>query len=125
MESERSILDILISYEKVLISKNISVVKYLQPGKCVYEIIQIFNSIGIHCPEELVTLYTWKNGVDSNDSFKIEAQIYPDLALLSTEEAIDAYHVYHKYNDLWDINWVPIFKNAGGDYYLADINIEN
>lgn len=119
--SEQLII-LLKNIEKELEKLNHSSLSYLNRGLNAEEIKVKFLKISLQPNDELITLFSWKNGTDKNLDVKLgHLTIFPGFYFMSLQESIDSYlELRGKPN--WKKYWFPIFANGGGDFYAVDLN---
>lgn len=96
----------------------------LNNGLMEKEINDLENEFTLKLPEDLKTLYLWKNGQNINcfetfvnnsmfislrDSLEINAELNTMIETDFEEE------------NWWNEGWLPIFQNGGGDYICYDL----
>jgi len=74
-------------------------------------------------PNDLQTLYKWKNGQDYNcyDAFVNNSIFLPlEQALETAIENTSMIGLDFEIKNWWNEKWIPIFHNGGGDYICYD-----
>lgn len=88
------------------------------------EISSLEKKFDVKLPDDLKTLYKWKNG-QSEDNF--EAFVNNSM-FVSLEEALETCNDYSEMigvdfeiENWWNEKWIPIFHNGGGDHICYDL----
>lgn len=91
----------------------------LLPGLTRPEIDHLTAPLPFLLPEELKTVYEWRNGTqaDAGDILG-DLHFFPGFYLLSLNEAIECFNE-RRYAPQWRIGWFPIFADGAGDFYLV------
>jgi hypothetical protein len=99
----------------------------LSPGLREGHIRDLAKLYDLHFPEELVSLYQWRNGLD----FRISSRevlpmgkiaFFPGYCLLSIEDAVNCYNRFKLQKEDWNADWFPIFWNSGGCVFAINCN---
>lgn len=93
----------------------------LRPGVSQGRVQRILVQLGFGGNADLEALYGWHNGADTEQAFVLDdLHLFPGFYLLSLEDASANYASF--VNDpRWDRNWLPLFANGGGDFYVLDL----
>ncbi|MFT3943625.1 MAG: SMI1/KNR4 family protein [Ancrocorticia sp.] len=79
--------------------------------------------VGLESFPELEALYAWCNGTDVEGAKLGEIWIFPGFYFLPLEDAILNYRTF--VGDLrWQVGWLPLFADGGGDFYFVDLGTE-
>lgn len=98
--------------------------KQLQPGLSDNEIQALQQQYNITLPEDLITLYKWRNGQQDAcyESF------VNNSSFLSLESALDTAEEFtgmigfdFEIENWWHKDWIPLFNNGGGDLICYDM----
>ena len=100
---------------------------YLQPGISRSDVERSLQVAGIDIslPEEVYSLYGWRNGIDEDESDS-ESTPFGQLQLftlgiyISLNLAIQEYAQNAIRQSYWPKTLFPLFGSVGGDYYLID-----
>ncbi|GAA3520779.1 SMI1/KNR4 family protein [Aeromicrobium panaciterrae] len=92
----------------------------LLPGMAATAVRTSLGDVNLRAPAELVTLYGWRNGTSTTDVALDDIQMFPGFYMLSLEDAIANYRAFVN-DSRWEPDWLPIFANGGGDFYLVDL----
>jgi len=95
------------------------VVSYLNEGMTETNIRAQFEAAGCVPTQELIDLYSWRNGTAEGPTLG-SLYFVPGYHLLSLEEALQCYQDY-KDDKRWNSSWLPFMANGGGDFYIADL----
>ncbi len=80
--------------------------------------------VGLGSSPELEALYGWRNGTVTDGVKLGEIDIFPGFYLLSLEDAILNYRTF--VGDMrWQVGWLPLFADGGGDFYIIDLGMES
>ncbi|MFT3943628.1 MAG: hypothetical protein QM705_07370 [Ancrocorticia sp.] len=80
--------------------------------------------VGLESFPELEALYAWRDGTDTDGVKLGEIDIFPGFYLLSLEDAILNYQAF--VGDMrWQVGWLPLFADGGGDFYVIDLGMES
>lgn len=80
--------------------------------------------VGLESFPELEALYAWRNGTVTESVKLGEIDIFPGFYLLSLEDAILNYRTF--VGDMrWQVGWLPLFADGGGDFYIIDLGMES
>ena len=109
-------LDAILGY---LRGMNRPVAGLLQPGISVPELRIKTATFPTRLPEEVILLYGWHNGTRSSQGDMLDdLHFFPGFYFLPIEEAVE-----HWWNlrdaPGWNLDWLPLFANGGGDFYAA------
>ena len=100
---------------------------YLQPGiskEVVDDTLRKAN-LDIVFPDEVYSLYGWKNGINEDES---ELKDLGELSLFqlgiftSLNLSMNSYLGWAVQKGYWSQGLFPLFESGGGDYYLIDTN---
>ena len=95
----------------------------LKPSLSDLEIQNLQEQYKIRLPEDLKTLYKWKNGQNQNcyESF-VNNSMFVSLedALDTAAELTSMIGSDFEIENWWNENWIPVFHNGGGDYICLD-----
>ncbi len=81
--------------------------------------------VGISFPDEVYSLYEWKNGVEDDESSEYtvgELRLFTLGIFDSFDVAKGSYLEWSVRGDYWPRELFPLFESCGGDYYLIDTN---
>lgn len=93
----------------------------LQCGLPEEAIRSLVESAGLRSVPELEALYGWRNGTSMREAETVDdIQFFPGFCLLSLEDAIANYRAFVT-DERWSVGWLPVFANAGGDFYVVDL----
>ncbi|NER00464.1 MAG: hypothetical protein F6K30_27835 [Cyanothece sp. SIO2G6] len=67
------------------------------PGLSREEVINAFQSIDLPCPDEIITLYSWRNGTSSG--FKSFSNFPPEFCFMPLHEVIEIYENFYRNSD--------------------------
>ena len=84
-------------------------------------------SRGIVFPDEIIDLYSWRNGyVGNQENVLGDFQFFPGFLLIPFGKALEEFDIYSK-DERWNRSWFPVFENQGGDFYvvICDPNSED
>lgn len=82
------------------------------------------NQYKLEIPNDLRTLYKWKNGQNANssDSFVNNSMFTPlQQAFHDASELTSMIGFDFEIENWWNENWIPIFQNGGGDDICYDL----
>jgi len=96
----------------------------LLPGLSSVELGEIERALGVAFPEDLRSLYAWKNGQDP----LAFVGLFRNFAWLSSNELVahwESNTMLLRRGDFttegwWSPNWIPFLHNGGGDLYCVD-----
>lgn len=80
--------------------------------------------VGLESFPELEALYAWRNGTVTESVKLGEIDIFPGFYLLSLEDAILNYRTFVG-DTRWQVGWLPLFADGGGDFYIIDLGMES
>ncbi len=116
-----TITQLLNEIEKCLQQLDHPCVDHLNPGLSSQQIQELFEAIPLQPPQDLRTLYTWRNGSEDSEGITLgELAFFPGFYLMSLEESIQTY-LELRARDAWDKSWFPIFASGGGDFYAMNL----
>ncbi|MCC9062795.1 SMI1/KNR4 family protein [Flavobacterium piscisymbiosum] len=95
----------------------------LKPSLSDLEIQNLEVQYKIQLPDDLKTLYKWKNGQNQNcyESFVNNSMFLSLEDILSTAaELTSMIGSDFEIENWWNENWMPVFHNGGGDYICFD-----
>lgn len=119
------LINLLKEIEKYLESNKANISKRLQPGLNRVYTEQLLQNIGA-LNDELIALYGWKNGVRYNSGWVIgEIDFFSHGLLISIEDMIKAYDIFHRNVFLKDKTLLPLFTDGSGDYLLYKAGKDN
>ncbi|MCJ7622219.1 MAG: SMI1/KNR4 family protein [Anaerolineaceae bacterium] len=81
----------------VFISRGCDVDRHLQPGLSREEIATKTSQLAFNLPEELIDLYTWRNGQRSDAEYEAEALRFRDNSFISLERGLAEYDEVRQY----------------------------
>ena len=117
-----SFTTLLHSLESELNNIHAPVCKYLNEALTTSQMETISKDLNISLPDELIDLYSWKNGTKwKEDVYLGHLALFPGAMLMPFERAIEAYKVRSGQDQWWKHSMLPIFE-FGGDFYLLDLN---
>ena len=101
------------------------VLSYLQPGisRPIIDKSLIENNIEVSIPDEVYSLYQWRNGVTEdaiNSMSSGEVELFRLAIFDSLGISIQNYQGPDLQNYTWAKGLFPLFDNGLGDYYLID-----
>ncbi len=100
--------------------RNRNISNILQPGLRKDLIIEKLKEYELEAPKELIELYSIFNGVFSEpEDILDELHLFPGFYFIPLEECLQ-YYVNFKSDGRWKDNWLPIFANGGGDFYIVE-----
>lgn len=97
--------------------------KQLQPGLSDDEIQALQQQFNIILPEDLITLYKWRNGQadDCYEAFVNNSMFIPLASALETAtENTSMIGFDFEIENWWHKDWIPVFHNGGGDLICYD-----
>jgi hypothetical protein len=97
----------------------------LNNGLNEFDIKQLLTSVSLPINEEIIYLYSWRNGVSFDNKEISHLELFPEGIFLSLEDAIKTYRISVFQESLWEDLLFPLFTNGAGDYYLFDMNVES
>jgi hypothetical protein len=108
-----------------LLKWKFSVIGFLQHGLDKSLILQYFSKINLNPTNEMVQLYSWRNGTNISKGTNLDdIQFIPGFHILSLEDALVQYKSI-KDDPRWNRLWFPIMANGGGDFYAVDLSLSN
>ncbi|MBN6077123.1 SMI1/KNR4 family protein [Aggregatibacter actinomycetemcomitans] len=120
----KKIIQLLNDIEISLNNLNHSCLSYLNRGISFPEIQEQFSKISLRPNEELITLFSWRNGTKVTDNINLgDLAFFPGFYLMSLQESISTY-IELRDTFSWKKSWFPIFANGGGDFYVVDLGVE-
>lgn len=97
------------------------VLQRLQPGVSPQHVHDMLASCGLPSSKEIEYLYGWRNGTDIEHAPSLDAiYLFPGFYFLSIEDAVTNYRVFTA-DPRWEVGWVPVFANGGGDFYVLSL----
>lgn len=108
--------DILKKLEKILVRNNYS----FKDGLSKAEIKAQFENISIVAFNEIIDIYSWKNGLD-DEILENDLELFPLGNFFSLEEAIQIYQ-YNVENNYWSTELFPMFGAGNSEFFLIDCN---
>lgn len=87
------------------------------------EIKELEEKYKVQLPENLKSLYQWKNGQADGcyEAFVNNSMFIPlDQALDTAQELTSMIGFDFEIDNWWNEKWIPIFHNGGGDYICYD-----
>jgi hypothetical protein len=98
------------------------VVKLLQEGLTAEDIRIQFQDIPLHSADELIELYSWRNGTKSVAGDMLDdLHFFPGFFLMPLDRAIRTYRSF-ALCETWNPSWFPVFANGGGDFYAVQLS---
>jgi hypothetical protein len=112
---------VLTNLFKLLSDNRSPIVEHLLPGLNRQKIIERLNEVIKTAPEDLVELYSWKNGTQFPEKSKVLFDYI--FHFHSLELAIEDYEAFQKLDPNINFgisfeNLFPIFLSGGGEYYF-------
>lgn len=98
--------------------------KLLQPGLSDDKIQALQQQYNITLPEDLITLYKWRNGQqdDCYKAFVNNSMFIPlESALHTAKENTGMIGFDFEIENWWHKDWIPLFHNGGGDLICYDM----
>ena len=92
----------------------------LQTGLSRNDVERGLRTAGLPTDERVEALYAWRNGTRTSAVTLDDIHLFPGFYLLSLEDAIANYRSFVA-NPRWSPGWLPLFANAGGDFYHVDL----
>lgn len=89
-----------------------------------HDIQSLERKYNIQIPEDLKTLYLWKNGQESGcyEAFVNNSMFIPlEEALEIAQELTGMIETDFEMENWWNENWIPVFHNGGGSYICYDL----
>jgi hypothetical protein len=118
MNNVHTKLDIILDY---LIKQNCPIVKLLQTGLTVEDINRFMIDIPISLPDEMFSLFTWRNGVNSEvENFVGATMLFPGSAFYDFSNAVNRYKEAVGYDKFWNASKFLIFDSPGGEMLLIE-----
>ena len=75
---------------------------------------------GLAVNEELIELYEWRNGTEAATGATLDdLHLVPGFYFRSLGDAITTYDSFVR-SDRWDMAWLPLLANGGGDFLAVD-----
>jgi len=113
----RVIFDEIINW---LLNNNRKVISLLEEGLQEENIISLLNSVDLSCPNEVLELYKTCSGtLIEQGTLLDETHFFPGFYFLQLAKAIKLNKDFRD-DDRWNKNWLPIFANGGGDFFVVD-----
>lgn len=99
-----------------------TLMRSLQSGLEVGTVRSSLGTIGLASVAELEALYIWRNGTSTVDSVTLDdIHLFPGFYLLSIQDSVANYKAFVS-DSRWRPEWLPIFANGGGDFYVIELN---
>lgn len=120
-------MELFNEFENLLKEKKLNALDLLQQGKSIEVIKNALGTIGIS-NEDLVNLYSWRDGISSTDFYGKtieELEMFPDVIMPSLNDAIGYFSLYVIEKSAWGKFLFPVFTNGGGDFLLLNIDSGN
>ncbi|MEO0956801.1 MAG: SMI1/KNR4 family protein [Pseudomonadota bacterium] len=113
-------LDLLISeFNSYLRDQQLPVSDRLNLGLERSVVEDVFDSLGIDSPDDLINLYCYQNGTKTSEADLLEdIYVIPGYYWLSLNDVKEVYQAISPH-PTWDLDWVPIFATGGGDFYAV------
>lgn len=120
------ILKLLDELRSAFISRGCDVDRYLQPGLSREEIVAQTSQLAFTLPEDLIDLYTWRNGQSSDAEWESEAFRFRDNSFISLERALVEYEEFRQFygpinsieEDGFDLDLSFPFATLDGAWYV-------
>lgn len=101
-----------------------TLISALQPGLHPTQIANKLGQVGLSSLD-IQGLYSWRNGCSTEGvEFLADLHIMPGFYWMSLEDALESYRVFAP-DERWNVGWLPILENGGGDFYAVDLSITN
>ena len=97
-----------------------ALLRSLQVGLSAETVRSFLESVGFSSMIEVEALYKWKNGTSTAGMTLDDITLFPGFYLLSIEDAIANYRTFVT-DPRWRTEWLPLFANGGGDFYVLDL----
>jgi cell wall assembly regulator SMI1 len=127
----QSTMKAIISKIDAHLKKNVPVVyKSLNPPLTPEQIHALELKHKVTLPADLKEIYLWKNGQNLEGDYE---SLFGNKTLLSLQQALEIRDELNsmllatnteeefKIPNWWNINWIPVFENGGGDYLCYDV----
>jgi cell wall assembly regulator SMI1 len=92
----------------------------LRPGLSDEAVNRLLGLAGLPANSEVVALYSWRDGTQTEGFTLDDIQVFPGFYLLSLEDALANYRAFVT-DSRWRQGWLPLFGNGGGDFYVVDL----
>jgi hypothetical protein len=113
--------DLLKKYFELLRKLKIPLTELLQNGIDKSIIVEKFAKLKLNIPEEVFTLYSWKNGTFPSEKHTLNQMwVFPGGILSSIDESIEMYQKYAGLDSYWTSSMFMLFEDGGGEMYLID-----
>lgn len=106
--------EILRKLEKILVKNNYS----FNEGLSKTEIKAQFENINIVASNEIVDVYSWKNGLN-DQGLETSLELFPLGNFFSLQEGIQIYQ-YYVGNNYWSAKLFPMFGAGNSEFFLID-----
>lgn len=103
-----------------LLNNDRKVISFLEEGMQEKKIKSLLDSEELACPNEILELYKICGGTTIKEGMVLDyMHFFPGFYLLQFEMALRL-HKNFKDDARWNKNWLPIFANGGGDFFVVD-----
>jgi hypothetical protein len=77
---------------------------------------------GLPSAQDVEALYAWRDGTQTTGVASVDdIHLFPGFYLLSLEDAVANYRAFVE-DSRWAQDWLPLFANGGGDFYLVELS---
>lgn len=102
---------------------NCPIVNLLQSPLENEEIDKLMVDIPISLPNDVISLFKWRNGVDANkDNYIGATKLFPRAAFYEFSHCINRYKEGAGREQYWDSSKFMIFESGAGEMYLIECN---
>lgn len=93
----------------------------LRAGMPSRELRTALRSVGLAATADLEILYSWHDGTATENVGAIgDICLFPGFYQLSIEDSLSNYREFVS-DDRWQVGWLPVFADGGGDFYVQDL----
>lgn len=125
MSQGSGVTEALAAIESNLARLNRPVMGVLRPGLSPAQVQSRLDSRGLPVEEELIALWTWRNGTDTTTGLTLDAlHLVPGFHLLSLDDALANFDAFVD-DPRWHPAWLPLLANGGGDFLVRDTAVRD
>ncbi len=115
--------ELLSRFRAILIQSGFLFDENISDGISREEIFKVGYELGIQFTQDVIDLYTWRNGTKNPNEKRIgEMTLFSNGIFSSIEESKGVYEYYTVKWGIWPKGYFPIFGSGGGDYLLLNLN---
>ncbi|GAB97727.1 hypothetical protein BJY21_002766 [Kineosphaera limosa] len=93
----------------------------LQPGLNREAVSRGLGRHGLPTDSSVESLYGWRNGTRTAGLTLGQMWLFPNFYLLPLQDALANLETFRT-NPRWHDQWLPLFADGGGDFYLVDFS---